>query len=156
MSSSGPLTDQGMENRVRDYFADCNEGDADAIASHFVEDAVHYFPPGMNNGPYRGARTIGEQWKQFVENFNSSWTVDRLMTDAATETAVLEWTYFQDGLVLRGCEWHEFDGETGLIQEIRAYYASPIDSDRECNELSGFDYQNREYPIEPPTSRDGP
>ena len=47
-----------MERRIRDYFDACNSGDVARIAAHFEPDAVHYFPPGMYEGPFRGAETI--------------------------------------------------------------------------------------------------
>jgi len=56
--------------------------------------------------------------------------------------------------VLRGDEWYEFDPETGLIEEIRAYYASPQDPSLDRLELEGFDYEERGYPVEPPFERD--
>jgi len=31
----------------------------------------------------------------------------------------------EPGKALRGDEWYEFDEHSGLISEIRAYYASP-------------------------------
>ena len=45
--------------------------------------------------------------------------------------------------MLRGDEWYGFDREIGLIEEIRAYYASPQDTNRVANELQGFDYEGR-------------
>lgn len=154
MSPGDALTDETIEQRMREYFEACNTGDADAIASHFVEDAVHYFPPGMEYGPFRGAQTIGEQWAEFVENIGSIWTVDQVITDADAARGAVEWTHFagQNGPVLRGNEWYEFDRESGLIEEIRAYFASPMDSDIARNELEGFDYAGRGYAVEPPVS----
>ena len=53
------------------------------------------------------------------------------------------------GTVLRGDEWYEFDASTGLISEIRAYYASPQARDLQRLELEGFDYAGRGYSVEP-------
>ena len=39
-----------MESVIRRYFEGCNEGSVGKIASCFVPDAVHYFPPGMYGG----------------------------------------------------------------------------------------------------------
>ncbi len=157
MNQNPELTATAMEDHMRSYFDACNAGDASAIAAHFVEDAVHYLPPGMEDGPYRGAETIGEHWERMVADYGSTWTVDRIATDVADESAVMEWSHFagQDGPVLRGIEWYDFDRETGLIAEIRAYFASPMDTDRERNELVGFDYAGRGYATEPPITRDG-
>ncbi|MFB6310020.1 MAG: nuclear transport factor 2 family protein [Salinirussus sp.] len=156
MGTEGDLTADRMEQRLRDYFAACNTGEAEAIATHFTPDAVHYFPPGMEGGPYQGADTIGEHWATLVEKVDSSWSVDRLQTDPDRAAAAMEWTHFagQDGPVLRGIEWYDFEPETGLIAEIRAYFAAPMDEDREANELVGFEYADRGYATEPPVDRD--
>jgi hypothetical protein len=150
------LTSEEMERTMRAYFEACNDGDVERIASFFVEDGVHYFPPGMYHGPFVGGRTIGERWAEAVEKLGSIWTVDSVMTDPETARAAMEWSHFKTdgGTVLRGDEWYEFDPETGLIEEIRAYYASPQDDSLDRLELEGFDYEKRGYPVEPPFSRD--
>jgi hypothetical protein len=149
------LTHEGMERTMRDYFEACNAGDVERIASFFVEEGVHYFPPGMYGGPFVGGRTIGERWAEAVEELGSVWTVDSVMTDPENARAAMEWTHFKtgDGTVLRGDEWYEFDPETGLIEEIRAYYASPQDPSLDRLELEGFDYEERGYPVDPPIDR---
>ncbi|MFB6173246.1 MAG: nuclear transport factor 2 family protein [Halobacteriales archaeon] len=149
------LTHEGMERTMRSYFEACNDGDVERIASFFVEGGVHYFPPGMYGGPFVGGRTIGERWAAAVEELGSIWTVDSVMTDPDTARAAMEWTHFKtaDGTVLRGDEWYEFDPDTGLIEEIRAYYASPQDDSLDRLELGGFDYEGRDYPVEPPFTR---
>ena len=141
-----------MEALIRTYFDGCNEADVDKVAACFVPDAVHYFPPGMYGGAFRGARTIGERWRDAVLNLGSYWTVDRLVVEPVTMTAVMEWTHFKtkEGKVLRGIEWYDFDRESGLISEIRAYYASPQDRTLNRLELAGFDYNGRGYPAAPP------
>ncbi|WP_218156454.1 nuclear transport factor 2 family protein [Halogeometricum rufum] len=141
---------------MRDYFEACNAGDVEAVASYFTDDAVHYFPPGMYRGPFEGGRTIGERWSEAVETIGSVWTVDSVLTDPENAKAVMEWTHFKtkEGTVLRGDEWYEFDPETGLIREIRAYYAAPQSPDLDRHELGGFDYEGRGYPLEPPIERD--
>lgn len=53
------LTAEGMTAWIHDYFDACNSGEVDRISAYFEPDAVHYFPPGMYAGPFRGARTIG-------------------------------------------------------------------------------------------------
>jgi methyltransferase len=148
--------DQGrrerMERLIRAYFAACNAADVDAIAACFVPDAVHYFPPGMYEGPFRGARTIAERWRSAVETLGSYWTVDRVLCDPASHQAVIEWSHFKTrhGTLLRGDEWYRFDPGSGLIAEIRAYYASPQDPSLERLELGGYDYAGHGYPLAPP------
>jgi hypothetical protein len=137
-----------MERRIRDYFDACNSGDAEAVAQHFTPDGVHYFPPGMYGGPFCGGAAIGERWAWAVRTLGSHWSVDEVICDPATDRAVIEWTHVKhtDGVVLRGDEWYRFDPGSGLIQEIRAYYASPQAPDLERLELQGFPYAERGYP----------
>jgi hypothetical protein len=145
------LTANAIESRIRQYFADCNSGDIDRIASHFEPDAVHYFPPGMYDGPFHGARTIAAKWNAAVKNLGSCWTVDQMLCDPPSRRAVIEWSHFKSasGVLLRGDEWYVFSPR-GLIQEIRAYYASPQDSTLKNLELGGFDYANRGYALQAP------
>lgn len=158
MENENVLTHESMEKMIRHYFDMCNAGDVEGIAECFVQDGVHYFPPGMYQGPFVGGRTIGERWKQAVDTLGSIWTVDEVITDPATGRAVIEWTHFKTykDTVLRGDEWYRFDPETGLIIEIRAYYASPQDAELEVLELGGFDYEGRGYPLDPPFERERP
>jgi hypothetical protein len=140
-----------MEKRIRDYFDACNSGAVARIAAHFERDAVHYFPPGMYQGPFRGAETIAERWRMAVQTFGSVWTVDQVICDPPSRRAVIEWTHFKrsQGVILRGDEWYVFSAK-GLIQEIRAYYASPQDAGLKTLELGGFDYAGRGYPMKAP------
>jgi methyltransferase len=146
-----------MEALMRRYFDACNEADVDKIAACFVPDAVHYFPPGMYDGPFRGAMTIAQKWRAAVETLGSCWTVDRLVTQPLIHVAVMEWTHFKtrQGTILRGIEWYDFDPDTGLIREIRAYYASPQAPELKQQELGGFDYAARDYPLSPPPGARG-
>jgi methyltransferase len=155
-SAVGGLTAAVMEERIRSYFDACNAADPAAIASFFASDAVHYFPPGMYQGPFVGAKVIAERWVAAVESLGSMWTVDQVIADPASGRAVIEWSHFKTkvGTVLRGDEWYQFDTGTGLITEIRAYYASPQDPDLQRLELGGFDYEGRGYPLEPPFTRE--
>jgi hypothetical protein len=141
-----------MEQLIRTYFEACNEADVDKIRTCFVAEAVHYFPPGMYDGPFRGAQRIGEKWRAAVDTLGSYWTVDQVIVDPDTDRAVIEWSHFKtrQGKVLRGDEWYDFDAASGLIREIRAYYASPQDQSLERLELGGFDYRGRGYPESPP------
>jgi methyltransferase len=139
-----------LEARVRAYMDACTSGDPDAVVAHLSPEAVHYFPPDMYDGPWRGSRFIAERWATLVRTGRSAWTVDALAVDVDRRSAVSEWTHFKQsaGVVLRGTEWYEFD-EDGLITEIRAYYASPQDKSLDRLELGGFDYSGRGYPDRP-------
>lgn len=151
----GQLTADWIEGLIREYFSACNDADAPRIAACFEEDGVHYFPPGMYEGPFRGAETIARRWVEFVATIGSMWTIDQLIVDAASARAVIEWSHFKTstGTLLRGDEWYDFSPETGLVREIRAYYASPQDSALARLELGGFDYAGRGYQLEQPFVR---
>jgi SnoaL-like domain len=154
-NAPGVLTREGMESLMRQYFDACNAADIDAIAACFTPEAVHYFPPGMYEGPFVGPHTIGARWRAAVETVGSVWTVDALVIDPDSARAVMEWTHFKSfhGTILRGDEWYEFDPASGLIREIRAYYASPQADGLKRLELGGFDYAGRGYPLQPPIER---
>lgn len=144
-----------LERTVRTYFDGCNNADVSAMLACFTPDAVHYFPPGMYGGAWRGAATIAANWVQFVATRGSAWTIDRMLVDAASLQVVIEWTHWKtaEGTYLRGDEWYCFDPDSLLITEIRAYYASPVDPTRAGLELDGFDYATRGYPLTCPVPR---
>lgn len=143
---------KAMDRTIRTYFDGCNEADIDKMMACFTPDAVHYFPPGMYEGPFRGSRKIAEKWRGAVESFGSYWTIDTLLIEPVSYRAVMEWTHFKtrQNTILRGDEWYEFDPASGLIREIRAYYASPQAGELKRLELGGFDYDGRGYPSAPP------
>ena len=149
------LSAAGMEALMRAYYHGCNEADPEKIMGCFTPDAVHYFPPGMYEGPFRGAGKIAERWCAAVDKGGSYWTIDDLLIDTDKGEAVIEWTHFKtgQGTILRGAEWVVFDRASGLMQEIRAYYASPQATDLERLELGGFDYEGRGYEMVSPRSR---
>lgn len=142
---------QAYQALIHEYYAACNAGDASRIAACFEPDAVHYFPPGMYGGPFQGAQTIGERWRDAVATMGSHWVIEQLLVDPEHDRAVLEWTHYKTrtGTVLRGDEWFEFDPGSGRIREVRAYYASPQAPDLERLELGGFDYRGRGYSMGP-------
>lgn len=146
------LTKESMSQLIHRYFEGCNAADAELIEACFTPDAVHYFPPGTYGGPFSGAREIARRWVAAVEQLGSIWTVDNLIADPATGSAVIEWTHFKTkkDVVLRGDEWYVFDPDAGRIREIRAYYATPQQPDLQVHELGGFDYRSRDYATTPP------
>jgi ketosteroid isomerase-like protein len=147
-----------MEARIRTYFDGCNAADVEAMVACFVPDAVHYFPPGMYGGAWRGARTIAERWAASVATRGSAWTIDRMVVDPGSLQAVIEWTHFKtgEGTVLRGDEWYVFAPESLLITQIRAYYASPQDPSLTRLELGDFDYAGQGYAVDCPVPRPHP
>lgn len=146
------LSSVDMERLIRRYFAACNSGRRTEIADCFVPDAIHYFPPGMYEGPFKGASTIGAKWEEAVRTIGSRWTVDRILCNPDQQEAVAEWTHFKTrlGSMLRGAEWYVFDAQGGLIKEIRAYYASPQAPHITKQELEGLDYEALGYATVPP------
>ncbi|MFM0151846.1 nuclear transport factor 2 family protein [Paraburkholderia sediminicola] len=132
---------------IRLYFDACNEADYDKLVSCFTPDAVHYFPAGLPDIPWRTADTIAHKWQWCVENLGSQWTIEKILVSHDSHEAVIEWTHWKGklGTALRGDEWYVFDEATGLIREIRAYYAAPADKEVKVNELVAFDYEARGY-----------
>jgi hypothetical protein len=149
------LTSQGMEKLIRRYFDACNDASLDGIRACFLPDAVHYFPEGTYGGPFRGADAIAKKWVEAVDRLGSVWTVGQVITDPVSGRAVIEWTHFKTraGVVLRGDEWYQFDGDTGLISEIRAYYATPQPQTGSRFELGGLAYEQRGYALVSPIRR---
>lgn len=143
-----------MHGLITRYFEACNRGDADGIAACLTPEAIHYFPPGMYGGAFRGARAVGDRWVKAYRELGSRWALERVIVDVEANAAVAEWTHYKtkQGSVLRGDEWYEFDRATGLISEIRAYYASPQATDLSRLELAEFDYGARGYSVQPPDS----
>ena len=142
-------TPADYEALVRRYFDACNAADHDELVACFTPDAVHYFPPGLPGIPWRSADTIARGWQECVAKLGSQWTVDRLIVSHDSPEAVMEWTHWKNasGTALRGAEWYAFDPATCRIAEIRAYYAAPADRETPVNELVGFDYAGRGYPL---------
>ena len=147
--TASDIADRGaqMDRLIRAYFDGCNAADVPKMTACFTAAAVHYFPPGMYEGPFRGGETIGAKWAWAVRTLGSRWTVDEIITDPDTDRAVIEWTHEKTkaGVVLRGDEWYHFDPGTGLIAEIRAYYASPQATGLDRLELGGYPYAERGY-----------
>ncbi|WP_286937451.1 nuclear transport factor 2 family protein [Achromobacter sp. UBA4530] len=135
---------------IRRYFDACNAGDYDALVDCFTPDAVHYFPAGLPEVPWRSADTIAKKWVWCVETLGSQWTIERIIVSHDSPEAMIEWTHWKNksGTALRGAEWYNFDPTTGKIAEIRAYYASPADPSVRINELVDFDYAGRRYHLE--------
>lgn len=147
------LSPSTMEKCVRSYMAACSAGDAAGIAACLAADALHFFPPDMYDGPWRGGRYIADRWAEFAQQRGSVWTIDSMAIDIERRCVVCEWSHFKGStaVILRGIEWYEFN-DAGLITEIRAYYASPQAKDLKRLELGGFDYEGRGYPTAAPKS----
>ncbi|KOF54681.1 ketosteroid isomerase [Achromobacter sp. DMS1] len=146
------LKPEQMEATIRRYFDACNAADYEGLVSCFTPDAVHYFPPGLPDIPWRGAETIAKKWIWCVETLGSQWTIEKVLCSSTVPEAVIEWTHWKNkiGKALRGDEWYVFDEKTGRIREIRAYYASPADPAAAICQLHEFDYAGRGYHLAAP------
>ena len=146
------ITPAHMESEIRRYFAACNAADYEALVSCFTPDAVHYFPPGLPDIPWRTADVIARKWIWCVENLGSRWSIEKILCSSTAPEAVIEWTHWKQkaNTALRGDEWYVFDEKTGLISEIRAYYASKADPSVPICELFDFDYAARGYHLQAP------
>jgi ketosteroid isomerase-like protein len=123
-------------DHVRSYYESLNTGDADAVARHFTDDAVHWY---TRREPHGGARAIAENAALGVEHLNAKWTLEHAV-EGEDEVAI-EWTmafdHPRDGrrLLDRGAEFLAF--RDGLICEVRAYY------NERGGDLAGFDHAAR-------------
>ena len=126
--------------RVRAYYDDLSRGDADAVARHFTEDAVHYY---TRRAPHLGAAQIAGNAVAAVEHLNAVWVLENLVGD--TEQAAIEWSMAFDHptkrtrMLDRGTEWFRF--RDGLICEVRAYY------NERGGDLIGFDHAGRGHTV---------
>jgi len=140
------------EALIRHYFDMCNMADRQGLIDCFTPDAVHYFPPGLPGSPWRGAEAIADGWVWCVQTMGSKWTVEKVLAGADGREAVIEWTHWKTTIneTLRGDEWYIFNTDITRIQEIRAYYASPVDKSQPVNKLHDFDYQAHGFHMTPP------
>lgn len=148
MTELDPARREPMIQAVRAYFDACNAASRERFAAVLSVDCVHWFPP-ETGGPYRGRDAIADLWIGFVRTKGSRWTIDRAVCDG--RELCIEWTHFKPEADerIRGSEWYTFDAD-GKIDGIWAHYASPRDPGRPANELEGFDYVERAYPMAPP------
>lgn len=139
-----------MREVITTYFQGCNESNVAKIMACCAADAVHYFPAGAPQGPFIGAASIAQGWKDSVARVGSHWSIDRMAFDEVAGEAIIEWTHYKTklGTYLRGDEWYRFNDE-GLITEIRAYYACPPTNPSVTHQLGGFDYLVRGYSTAP-------
>jgi ketosteroid isomerase-like protein len=127
-------------DHVRSYYEALNTGDAEAVAAHFTDDAVHYY---TRLGPHVGARTIGEHTALAVDRLQGRWHIEDAVDDG--ERVVIEWTMTWrdprsgEQRLDRGTEWFEF--REGRISEVRAYHHSGPKN--RSGDLLGFDHAGR-------------
>lgn len=128
--------------RVRAYYADLSSGDAEAVARHFTEDAIHYY---TRRAPHLGAAQIAENAAAAVRFLDAKWVLESLVAD--DEQAAIEWSMAFDHptkgtrMLDRGAELFRF--RDGLICEVRAYY------NERGGDLIGFDHPARGHTARP-------
>jgi ketosteroid isomerase-like protein len=128
-------------DHIRSYYEALNTGDVDLIASHFTDDATHYY---TRLGPHHG-RAIAENARWAIDNLAGQWWLEHGITDG--DEAVIEWTMTWrdpksgEPRLNRGTEW--FRLRDGRIAEVRAYHHG--DRRNPTGDLLGFDFAGRGY-----------
>jgi ketosteroid isomerase-like protein len=126
--------------RVRAYYDDLSSGDADAVARHFTDDAIHYY---TRRAPHLGARAIAENAAAAVQYLDAVWVLENLVGD--DEQVGIEWSMLFNHptkgtrMLDRGAEFFRF--RDGLICEVRAYY------NERGGDLVGFDHAGRGHTV---------
>jgi ketosteroid isomerase-like protein len=132
-------------DHVRSYYESLNSGDADVVASHFTDDAVHYY---TRREPHVGARAIAENAVLGVEHLEARWTLEHAV-EGEDEVAI-EWTMAfnhprtGERCLDRGAEFLAF--REGRICEVRAYYHGGVPKNR-SGDLVGFDHAGRGHTV---------
>jgi ketosteroid isomerase-like protein len=132
-----------LMDHVRSYYESLNTGDADAVAEHFTDDAVHYY---TRRPPHRG-REIADHAAFAYEHIEGRWHLENGIDDG--EQAVIEWTMTWrdpksgEPRLDRGAEWFRF--RDGKICEVRAYFHS--NERNRSGDLMGFDHVGRGYTV---------
>jgi ketosteroid isomerase-like protein len=127
-------------DHVRSYYEALNRGDAEEVASHFTEDATHYY---TRLEPHQGAATIGQMTEWAVDNIDAQWYVENAIEEG--DQAVIEWTMTwrhaesEEPRLDRGTEWFQF--RDGKIAEVRAYHHGNRKNPQ--GNLLGFDHAGR-------------
>jgi ketosteroid isomerase-like protein len=129
-------------DHVRSYYEALNTGDVDLIASHFTDDAVHYY---TRLGPHVGAQAIGENTRWAIDNLDGQWFLEHAIQSG--DEVVIEWTMTWrdpesgERRLNRGTEWLRL--REGRICEVRAYHHG--DRKNPTGDLIGFDFAGRGY-----------
>jgi ketosteroid isomerase-like protein len=130
-------------DHVRSYYEALNTGDADAVAAHFTDDAVHYY---TRRDPHVG-REIADNAAFGVKHIEGRWILENGIDDG--EQACIEWTMTWrdpktgDPRLDRGAEWFRF--RDGKICEVRAYFHS--NEKNRSGDLMGFDHAGRGHTV---------
>jgi ketosteroid isomerase-like protein len=126
--------------RVRAYYEALNTGDAEAVAQHFTDDAVHYY---TRLNPHEGAAAIADHAAVAVAAIEAQWYVENLIEQG--DQVAIEWTMTWrdpksgEKRLDRGTEWFLF--RDGRIAEVRAYHHGGKKNPQ--GDLLGFDHRGR-------------
>jgi ketosteroid isomerase-like protein len=126
-------------DHVQSYYDALATGDADAVAAHFTDDAVHYY---TRLGPHRG-REIADNAALGFGAIEGRWFLEHGIDN--DDDDVIEWSMTWrdprsgEPRLDRGTEWFRF--REGLICEVRAYHHS--DPKNRSGDLLGFDHAAR-------------
>jgi SnoaL-like domain len=74
-------------DHIRSHYEALNMGDVDLIASHFTDDAFHYY---TRLGPHEGARAIAENARWGVQQIDGQWFMEGGIEQG--DEACIEWT----------------------------------------------------------------
>ena len=130
-------------DHIRSYYESLNSGDVDLVASHFTDDATHYY---TRLGPHHG-REIAENAKWGIDNLDALWHYEHGIEQG--DEAVIEWAMTWrdpksgEARINRGTEW--FRLVDGKIAEVRAYHHG--DAKNPSGDLLGFDHAGRGYTV---------
>jgi hypothetical protein len=126
-------------DHIRSYYEALNTGDADLVANHFTEAAVHYY---TRLGPHHG-HEIADNAAWGVEHLDGRWWLEHGIESG--DEAVIEWTMTWrdpksgEKRLNRGTEW--FRLRDRKIAEVRAYHHG--DRKNPQGDLLGFDHAGR-------------
>jgi ketosteroid isomerase-like protein len=129
-------------DHVHSYYEALNTGDAEAVAAHFTENAVHYY---TRLGPHEGAETIGKMTELGVGTIDAQWYIENAIEQG--DQVAIEWTMTWrapdsgEKRLDRGTEW--FQMRDGKIAEVRAYHHGGKKNPQ--GDLLGFDHEGRGY-----------
>jgi ketosteroid isomerase-like protein len=127
-------------DHVRSYYDSLNTGDADAVAAHFTDDAVHYY----TRRERQEGRAIADNAALAVQHLNARWKLEHAV-EGEDEVAI-EWSMVFDHprtderCLDRGAEFLVF--RDGRICEVRAYYHGGVPKNL-SGDLVDFDHAGR-------------
>src|SRR4029079_3318712 len=130
-------------DHIRSYYEALNTGDVELVASHFTDDATHYY---TRLAPHHG-RAIAENARWATDNIDGRWWYEHGLADA--DEAVIEWTMtWRDPKSgqqrrTRGTDWFRLErgGIAGGQADARDDAGNPQGN------LLAFDFAARGYTV---------